>query len=149
MTTTQRWSITCGGCGKHGPDADTSPEAKELAHAEGWSLGGKKDGYISDDYCQNCRRLYDRVQCNHRNPEKGQCVSDSRYRLSRANGLFTAEEVNAVLASVGIDPVPAIEKLQARVKDSGTWWVCGKHLPLFARDMLQATAEPVVVVRVL
>ena len=35
------WTTVCGDCGRHGPEAETSPEAKQVAFDAGWSIGGK------------------------------------------------------------------------------------------------------------
>jgi len=142
------WTTVCGDCGKHGPEAVTSPEAKQAALEAGWSIGGKhEDRPRSEDYCPACRFLHDRVQCNHKSGQV-HCISDSRYRLARAEMLYTREEVSHVLISLGIEPGRVLQKLGSRIKDSSEWWACGKHLPVFARDMLNATPEPVLLVRV-
>lgn len=142
MATMLKWQAVCGDCGARGPEAESSPEAKELALEQGWSIVRN-----AEDYCPSCRIIHDRIQCQHRS-NGAACISDSRYRLSRAAGLFAPEEIHHALASLGISPEPVLAKLNSRVKDKSQWWVCGKHLPVFSRDMFNATPEPVVVVRV-
>ncbi len=142
------WTTVCGDCGRHGPEAETSPEAKQVAFDAGWSIGGKQtNGNRAEDYCPSCRFIHDRVQCNHKSG-RDQCISDSRYRLARAENFYTREEVSHALIALGIDPLQVLEKMGKRIKDSSEWWACGKHLPVFARDMLNATPEPVLLVRV-
>ena len=59
MTTRMGWTTVCGDCGKHGPEAVTSPEAKQAALEAGWSIGGKhEDRPRSEDYCPACRFLF-------------------------------------------------------------------------------------------
>ena len=151
MSTKMGWTTVCGDCGRHGPEADTSPEARQVALDAGWSIGIKesKNGTSirGEDYCPLCRFIHDRVQCNHKSGGN-QCISDSRYRLSRAENLYTPEEVSHALIGLGIDPVQVLERMNKRIKDSSEWWSCGKHLPVFTRDMLNATPEPVLLVRV-
>ena len=71
------------GCGRGGPIADKTPEARALAQAEGWQTGLKGAQRIpgwEDDFCPEHAPLHPRIYCSG---DRKPCHHRSLYTLTR------------------------------------------------------------------